>query len=469
MTKRRVIKKVEMEFDQSIDEMLWPIYVALVVLGCYLVGIVLALCRFDDPHPLQNAMTWLIAIPVICGISAILLHKIESRIVRRGVLLSALLSLIIHVTLLLAMFFTSIFGQLRPDAMVSAPEPPREVVTVPDAPIPLPPERRAPQDHERPVESGEPEEADDASLDPEQQSPTLDNQQELAEPEQDQPIEEPTPQMRRQVAETAPRRADSQATISRSQLLTRPQVATGSTQAEQPATNTDMHPTRPRETNVARQQSPRLPQRQTVEQPESTQPDSTPRIARRQSDEAPTPAAKPSPTLPRRFNRPTVTPRTSIAQTNRPSTPKQTSEEALAPSATAERREATSPVAERSAEQPAPESQQIAARQAPRQQQPAQVNPELASTLTPSTERTSVTVRPAVRSDVSEASTATPQRQNNSYWLLRRRLRKSHEPRHNRPSALRRQVHHRPIDRHQRSTRWPARRQIRNPRSTVSS
>ena len=409
MATRRVIKKVEKQIEPTFDELLWPVYGALVVLGCYLLGIVLAVCKFNDANPLRNAFTWLIAIPVVMIGAALLVQRIESQVVRRGVILSALLSLIIHVTIFLMMAFMNIFSSVPDRSVVaSQPEEQREVITVPDMLIPLPPEEQEVQDHERPVESGEPEESEDLLVEREQQSPVPQPQEEMAEPEQDSQEEEPTPQLQRQVAETAPRRSEFQATISRSEVLTRPTVATGSTQVANANPNTDLAQTRPRDTQAVQKQAPELPQRQTTDQPESTRPSQTPRMAQRQQqNEAPTPMSRPAPTLPRASATPNITPRTSVTRADRPSQPKQTNEDTLQPAAVAQQREATSPSTNRDVTEPAPESISLNVRQAPERQQRAEPNPELAITTESTNSRRAVTVRPDVRTEVSDSQVAS--------------------------------------------------------------
>ena len=61
---RRIIRKSKPRVDTSFDDQLWPVILALFVLGGFMAGTVLAYLHFDDPRWFANASTWLFA-PVI--------------------------------------------------------------------------------------------------------------------------------------------------------------------------------------------------------------------------------------------------------------------------------------------------------------------------------------------------------------------------------------------------------------------
>ena len=56
---------------QRVDDQFWPLVVAMVVLGGFLAGSVLAYLRLDDPRWYANAWTWLIAIPLVIAAALI--------------------------------------------------------------------------------------------------------------------------------------------------------------------------------------------------------------------------------------------------------------------------------------------------------------------------------------------------------------------------------------------------------------
>ena len=64
---RRIIRKLKPPQYQPIDEQLWPVIVALVVLGGFTVGALLAYLRFDDPRWYANAITWLVVALLVTG------------------------------------------------------------------------------------------------------------------------------------------------------------------------------------------------------------------------------------------------------------------------------------------------------------------------------------------------------------------------------------------------------------------
>ena len=158
ISSKRIIRKLEPVGPQSFDEQLWPIYVSIVVLGAYLMGVVISVLHFNDPRFFANAATWLGIITLAVGFALWATGYVQSRFLRRTLMLSLLLSLIINVSLLVTMAWTSIFStfwkQERPQALTKRPKP--EIV-IPEYPVMSQrQQQRVPQEHERPVETGEP-------------------------------------------------------------------------------------------------------------------------------------------------------------------------------------------------------------------------------------------------------------------------------------------------------------------------
>src|SRR5688500_15902109 len=109
---RRVIRKVATTSGDYFDEHLWPVYIALVVLGAFLTGISAAYLKFSGVPWYANAWTSLVLIPVIVGGFMAAFRLIDNRLVRRSMQLSVVLCSVLHVALVVQMVETLLFSGL---------------------------------------------------------------------------------------------------------------------------------------------------------------------------------------------------------------------------------------------------------------------------------------------------------------------------------------------------------------------
>ena len=123
---RHIIRKTQPVRYQRIDDQLWPLVVAMVVLGGFLAGSVLAYLRLDDPRWFANAWTWLIAIPLIIAAALVALAWTGNRLLRRTMQLSIVLGVIIHVVMFLAAVETDVFHRAWIEVLASADRPPQK-------------------------------------------------------------------------------------------------------------------------------------------------------------------------------------------------------------------------------------------------------------------------------------------------------------------------------------------------------
>ncbi len=79
---RRIVRKLESVGPQSFDDQLWPIYVSIVVLGAYLMGLVLSVLHFDDPRFFANAATWLGILILVVGCALGSVGYVQNRFLR---------------------------------------------------------------------------------------------------------------------------------------------------------------------------------------------------------------------------------------------------------------------------------------------------------------------------------------------------------------------------------------------------
>ena len=154
---QRLIRKLQTNGPRSFDEQVWPIYVAIVVLLGYLAGVIVSVLRFNDPRIHANATTWLLVLTVLATFGIFCVRFLEHRLLKRTLVLSLLLSLIVNITMLIGMAWTAImFKPWQPSEPTVAVREQHEEVLVPEYPLfDTDPRQRVPQEHERPVETGE--------------------------------------------------------------------------------------------------------------------------------------------------------------------------------------------------------------------------------------------------------------------------------------------------------------------------
>ena len=114
---RRIIRKLQPVAQAPVEEQLWPVYVSLLLFGGLLAGVVLAYMRFDDPRWYRNALLWLLLVPVFVGSSMVVLYFVNTRVMRRGIQLALVLSILLHCICALWMAHKHIFAEIadKPD------------------------------------------------------------------------------------------------------------------------------------------------------------------------------------------------------------------------------------------------------------------------------------------------------------------------------------------------------------------
>jgi hypothetical protein len=407
---RRTIRKLKPPRYQTLDEQLWPVIVALVVLGGFTMGSLLAYLRFDDPRWYANAITWLVVAGLVYGGAAVALTLVDNRTFRRSMQLAILLGLLLHAILLVVSIELEIFGKAtqvffaRNDLAER-----RQPVTVPEYIQPTR-QNRTRQDLERRVETetppSEPEPLERQPPDPETTPP---------EP-QPTPVPEPKqtvkPALVKQppTEETSPRFSDQDSRLSR--RMTPAQTLPATTAA---ATVAQPQPTPATPANVQAQEAAvdrRETQAQVARQAEPLEPTTTDvqpatTLARRTPQQAPQAESSATPTLERQVARPLQVPRTEVDLADAPSVARRTRPDEIQPQTTSAQRQATaSPDRPQQPAEPTPEVERTAARESQRRQLRTQQQPELAQApVAVPNQRTRATNRPQV---ATAASAVTP-------------------------------------------------------------
>ena len=409
---RRLIRKVAAKSGDYFDEHLWPVYVALVVLGGFLMGISAAYLKFSGVPWYANAWTSLILIPVIVAAFMAAFRLIDNRLVRRSMQLSIVLCSILHIALVVQMVETQLFSGLfeRPAEQLEIVERrPRRMIPEYHPTQLLPQEDRPRQDFERPLETRTPE--------PERQpqeivrQPTPEEPQTPPEPQpvpvpENVPTTDPNVVRQPQRNEAAPRQAEEASRLSRqvrpsdlkiSQLIEpAPSVPTPSAGMQARAAASPVERQSSDAPTVARA-SP--------SEPTTTEPRADSQVARRTADTSPTAETTSQPTLRRQVAQPTATPRTQVAAADAPSPARRTTPIDVAPANTeAVRRATTSPEIVRATVQPTTEVTSDPAARPERRQHPAPEQPTIAATPSPVPNRQPrTTARPDVATTAAAA------------------------------------------------------------------
>ena len=224
--RRHDVRKVEPIRPRSFEDQAWPIQIAFVLFGAYVIGIVLATFVFDTPNLMSNAMTWLVLTVVLVVAAVVAVPWLGHRWLKRGLLLSLVLSLILNLSVLVVLSWMNLFPPVLPIEPVP-------VVTIEDVdqeplpeffPMNVDGNDRPKQAHEKPVKTGEPE------LEQRDNIRKTTVAMETERPEPDEPsrpdVNSPAELAERQeVAQSAPRKFDLQSTLSRQTQLAQPRVA----------------------------------------------------------------------------------------------------------------------------------------------------------------------------------------------------------------------------------------------------
>ncbi|MDX1944557.1 MAG: hypothetical protein SFU86_04050 [Pirellulaceae bacterium] len=412
---RRVIRKVHKTGGEYFDEQLWPIYIALVVLGAFLMGLSAAYLPFSGVPWYASAWTSLVSIPLVVGGFMLAFRLVDNRLVRRSMQLSVVVCSILHILLVVQMIQTHIFAkrlavskadkefvERRPQKLIPEYHPSQM----------LPAEDRPRQDFEKPVEVKTPDPLPEPDQVVKQVRP-----EEPKSPPEPQPVPVPEPQptpepnviKKPQPNEAAPRQAEQASKLSRqvkpsdvktSQLVQTPTVTPAPAAGVEAKASTATVERKTAEPTAVARPSPT--------EPTTTSDAANPQVAKRTPTNSPTPEVSATPTLKRQVAQPTATPRAQVAAADTPSPAKQTTPTEVTPANTTSiKRATTSPEVARTSTEPTPEATRDPAATPQRREHPAEAQPTaVAQTPSPVPNRQP---RSTTRPDVATtAAAATP-------------------------------------------------------------
>lgn len=409
---RRIIRKVPARRGDYFDEKIWPVQIALVVLGAFSMGVSAAYLSFREAPWYENALTYLVLIPLLVVGFMVAFHFIQQQWLRRSMQLSIVLAAIIHVALVVQLKETILKGlfddDLVTDREIIETRAPKFVQEYRDHQM-VPEQDRPKQDFEKPVETKTPE--------PKPQPEQITRQE--TKPEQPQapsqpipvpesvPTTEPNIVRRQQPNEAAPRQADQASKLSKQ---TRPSEMKVSelikTETKEPTkvAGVEAKPT----TAKVERQATESTATAAMQEPTTTAQAATTQLAKRQTQESKVAETSATPTLKKQVSTPTETPRTQVAAAETPPTAKQTDATALAPANTQSTKKTTaSPEIARAMTEPTPEVSTKPDPTPTKRELPAETSPTIAQNpaSTP-TRQPRATTRPDV---ATTAQAAQPQ------------------------------------------------------------
>lgn len=273
------IRKVQKSSLSDFDDQLWPVNVAIVILGGIVAGVVYATSDFEDPRFLYNGWVRLGGVAAAMGVLFWAAFYLQGKMLRR-VQLCVVISLLIHIGLALFLHekYLALLADLENEGGPS-PSLQREPITVPDYHWEQIERPDAPQSFEEPVEVETPDQPSRETPQPQPiEQPVrpedLQTEHKLPEQQQPNPVE-----LRRTEMLTAPKRAESLsgATISRQEIHHRPEPALAQPQPE---------------VKISQPQLPRSTKSATAEANRRAESPAQPQISHRAPAELPAPAAQ---------------------------------------------------------------------------------------------------------------------------------------------------------------------------------
>ncbi|MEX0586704.1 MAG: hypothetical protein WD176_08675, partial [Pirellulales bacterium] len=212
--KRNVLRRVNPQRAKPIDDQLWPVNLAIVVLAGFVEGILIARFDFSEPNLLQNAWTWSGTLILSLAGAIYLATKIDDQRLRRSVQLAGVLSVLIH--LVLAVMLSKLHYEQRAlaelaemESMQAEPE-----VATPDYYRPATESEDATADFEQPVAAETPDTPAEADAAAQRSTAQPTPGQSSREPSSAASVQANIPQLNRP-DETVPRRAETPSERSR--------------------------------------------------------------------------------------------------------------------------------------------------------------------------------------------------------------------------------------------------------------
>lgn len=411
---RRIVRKLPATGPKPFEDQLWPIYVALVLFGGFLMGVALYYA-YAEPRPgaVRSIVPFLCLplIPVLIGSLMALLYFVNTRAMRRGVQLAMVLSVIVHFFLFMWMHMLAMPGGVAQKPKTGKAKTPEKTIELVLEELPLPAPQEQQRDFEKPVETPTPlEPSQEIEKQPPQPEPVK-----LVETPQPTPQETKTPSPvpasteRAATGETAPRFSESPSLLSKQQSRAAP---TTNRSADAPQVAAQSQPSEMRPDVTVAKQAPAAPALAPARDvATTTQPQTTPQAAKRSEQATPTTEVASAPKVERKTPNQQLTP-AALAQVETPSTTKASETSDLTPrTISPDKRATASPTIAQNDRKPPEETPQEVKSQTQKRATETQQLPTLAQAAeSVPVSRPRETARPHIASTAaSEATSNTPQ------------------------------------------------------------
>jgi hypothetical protein len=407
--KPQQLRKIQAAAADELNDQIWPVNLALIVLAGFVVGLVLVTSRFDDPRILHNAFFRLATVGLTLTAWFVGIRWLRGKM-RRRLKICVLFSLLCHLWLLMSLgvgYYKLVVHRDEGDgraveelALTTVPDYQPEKMEHPDAP----------GEYARPVETKAPKATAPETVKQENEHPPQPDKKPTAEPQPPAPQQPDAIELKRREI-TAPRRDDAAAQLSR-QELKQP------SQPERPIPQPEIKPVRSPEAPAAKvdaierqkTEAPRAQRRLPQDEPLAAIQREVARLIRQGSRAEPQPdrIATPAPT--ERIVRPAEVPQTEAKAPQPAAAAEEPRPMTLKPREMDVRHQAHAPAASKQSEELAPQVVQAVVR-SPARQHERDWRPEIAQTPDRVPSRQPHRAEIAAEAAESEEAPAAPQRQ----------------------------------------------------------
>jgi hypothetical protein len=344
---RRTIRKLETGPQTPLDEQLWPVNVALVVLGGFSIGTSLAYQRFDTPEWYNNALTYVVGVPLLIGAAMLACMSVNSHLWRRSMQLALVLSLLVHLFLMIASVEAVIFSKLMVETRSELKPTEQQSPTVkaeynPHLVVPEDDDPR--QDFEKPVETETPDPQPTPPLNrvDETQTATPVRPQPIPVPESQQTVQ-PSPVRHTRPDTATPREAAEPSKLSRQTRVNQLTPSINVAETPKASESSTAAAAQPQKLEITRQTTNAATARAEANAP-AVQAVTNAAVAKKTIETATLPDANSAAQLKRQVNQPAMTPKSQIDAAEAPAIAKRTDPAELTPQNTSSIQRATTSV-----------------------------------------------------------------------------------------------------------------------------
>lgn len=392
---RREVRTLDLTRPQLFEEQTWVVQTALFVLMAYLAGIVFANFSLTANNPASNGFVWLAILAIAYAFTAIWLQQSNSRRLRRGLMLSFFLSLILNVSFLVGLSLLNLFVS-NPTELTEVKQKKRHEKVIEYDMSSLQGDDRQKRELTDPVETGRPDISRTEAISKQVVS-NLDAESDFEPAALETSESAPMEKIMRQLTQTAPRFSDLQGTISRQSIEAEPIVGKPIPhELPNPQRTPQIAELEPSPQQLQRTLPEVAPTPLDLDTKLTTERQATtPDISRKTAEQDVPEIASAEPTLRRRVDTPFTLPNAELEIAASNATAEETEATALRPQTTVQQKLATSSPEVRPVSEPLPEEPIRTSNRSVERTEMATEKPEFAQVEEQSAEQTPTPTRPS--------------------------------------------------------------------------